>query len=266
MVGRPRRGANGGRPASAPATPRGPRGAASGALTRQYGSPDNLFVQSLLGGFTVAGLYAVNFLVVVTTVLMAVGSISQEVSSDTIHAIAAKPLRRWEIFLGKWLGHAIMLAGYVILLFGGILLVVYVVSGSYVPPAPLQGLALMLLEGLVMLSVTLLGSTVLSTLANGVVVFMLYGLAFLGGWAEQFGAMLQSQTAVDLGILSSLLLPTEALWRRAAYAMQTSLTRSFGASPFGASSVPSDAFILYAALYTLAVLGLAVWAFSRRDF
>ena len=61
----------------------------------------NVLVTGVVTFFMLSGLYTVNFLIVMTTVLTAVGSISQEVSTNTIHAIAAKPLRRQEIFLGK---------------------------------------------------------------------------------------------------------------------------------------------------------------------
>lgn len=232
---------------------------------REFGDPGNLFAQTFVSTFTMIGLYAVNFLIVMTTVLTAVGSLSQEISSNTIHTLAAKPVRRWEIFVGKWLGHALMLAGYTGVLFGGVLLSVFAVTGYYLPPSPWQGLALMLLEGLVILSVTLFGSSRLSTLANGVVVFMLYGLSFVGAWTEQLGALFDSPTAVDLGILSSLILPGEALWRRAAYLMQTSLARNFGGSPFGAVSVPSGWFVLYAGLYVAVMVALGIRAFARRD-
>lgn len=234
-------------------------------MVRDIGNPDSPFVDGMVNFFMLAGLYAVNFLVIMTTVLTAVGSVSQEISTNVMHAIAAKPIRRWEIFLGKWLGHALMLVGYVLFMALSIFVLVFAVS-SYTPPNPFVGVGLLLLEGLVILSLTLLGSTLLSTLANGVLVFMLYGVAFVGSWTEQIGSALESQTAVDLGIVSSLLLPSEALWRRAAFAMQNPLISSFGGpSPFSAFSVPSDWFIAYAGLYVLAMMVAAMRVFARRD-
>ena len=159
-----------------------------------------------------------------------------------------------------------MLAGYVTFMVIGVFGITFAISG-FVPPHALEGLGLLLLEGLVILSVALLGSTIFSTLANGVLVFMLYGIAFVGAWTEQIGSLLDSQTAVDLGILSSLLLPSEALWRRASYLMQSSVTRSFlAASPFGSGSVPSNWFVVYAGFYALVMVMLALRAFARRDF
>jgi len=53
------------------------------------------------------------------------------------------------------------------------------------------------------------------------VVFGLYGLAFIGGWIEQIGAVLNSPTAVQVGILTSLIVPSRIVWRRAAFEMQS---------------------------------------------
>ena len=51
-----------------------------------------------------AGLYVVNFLVVMMTVLTSVDTLAGEIASGTMQAVATKPLRRFEIVLGKWLG------------------------------------------------------------------------------------------------------------------------------------------------------------------
>jgi ABC-type transport system involved in multi-copper enzyme maturation permease subunit len=224
-------------------------------------------VQQFANMFLVMGLYVVNFLVVVMTALTSVAAVSAEISTNTIHAIAAKPLSRWQILVGKWLGYAIMLSGYALLLIGGLIGAAYLVTG-YTLPNLLLGIALMLLEELAVLSLALMGSTAFNTLANGVMVFMMYGLAFVGGWTEQIGAMLQSQTAEDLGILSSLLLPSEALWRLASYHMQEPVVRDLASTggPFTSASVPSPVFVIYAVAYILGLLGVGMAIMERRDF
>jgi Cu-processing system permease protein len=102
-------------------------------------------------------------------------------------------------------------------------------------------------------------------LATGGMVFGLYGLAFLGGWIEQIGSLMSNPAAVQIGIITSLIVPTEALWRRAAYEMQTPLSSTLGLSPFGAFSVPSLLMVVYAILYLVIVLAIAVSTFQRRD-
>jgi ABC-type transport system involved in multi-copper enzyme maturation permease subunit len=211
----------------------------------------------------IAGLYVVHFLTVMLAIFASVDTVSGEIASHTVQAIVTKPVRRWQVILGKWLGYAAMLVLYLGLLGGGIMLTVYLLVG-YVPPSPLAGLGLLMLEALILLSLSLLGGTYASTLTNGVILFMLYGLAFIGAWVEQIGSFLQSPAAVNVGIVSSLLMPVEALWRRAAYLMQPQFASAVP-SPFGGVSPPSEAMVIYAALYALLALGLAMRRFSKRD-
>jgi hypothetical protein len=62
-----------------------------------------------------------------------------------------------------------------------------------------------------------------------------------------------------------LIIPSETLWRRAGYEMQTPLVAAMGMSPFGTVSVPSVLMIGYAAAYLLVALWLAVRTFQKRD-
>jgi Cu-processing system permease protein len=215
-----------------------------------------------------AGLYVVNFLTAMMAVLTSVDTLSGEIASGTVHTLVAKPIHRWEIVTGKWIGFVGMLTLYQILMAGGVMAAVYVQSG-YLPPNPAGALALLWLNSILLLTVSLLGGSILSTLANGVLVFGLFGISFIGGWIEQIGTFLNnpsaSQTAVNIGIITSLLLPSEALWRRAAYEMQSPLVSAVGFSPFFSTSVPSLAMIGYAVLYLAAAFFLAVRMFNKRD-
>lgn len=215
-----------------------------------------------------AGMYAVNFLTAMMTVLTSVDTLSGEIGSGTIQTLVAKPVRRWEIVLGKWLGFAGMISLYLLLMGGGVMGLVYLRSG-YSGPDPLSALALIWLNALVLLSVSLLGGAYLSTLANGVLVFGLFGVAFIGGWIEQFGAfftnLAASQIAMNIGIITSLMMPSEALWKRAAHELQSPLATALGLSPFTSRSYPSDAMILYGILYMVVACALAVRHFGQRD-
>ena len=212
-----------------------------------------------------SGLYVVSFLTLALTVLTSVDTVSGEIDSGSIQALAAKPIRRWEILVGKWLGFVAMLTLYLLIMAGGVVALTQAVLG-YRPPNALRGLALMWINELLLLNVTLLGGTRLSTLANGVLAFSAYGIAFIGGWIEQIGAFLDNQTAVVIGILTSLVMPSEALWRRAAYEMRSALLDAVPANPIMSSlSVPSGAMVIYAVFYVATTLVLAIWSFRRRD-
>jgi len=211
-----------------------------------------------------AGLYAVNFLTVMMAVLTSVDTVSGEIASGTIHTLVTKPLQRWEVLLGKWTGFALMLLLYLALMAGGVMLIVYAISG-YTAPNALRGLGLMALNTLLLLSVSFMGGAALSTLATGVLVFGVYGVAFIGGWIEQFGSLTGNSTAINIGIICSLILPGESLWRRAAFEMQSPLVAALGFSPFTSSSIPSPIMVFYALVYTIAAVAIALRRFQRRD-
>lgn len=211
-----------------------------------------------------AGLYAANFLIVMTSVLLPVDTVSGEVASGAIQSLATKPIRRSSILLGKWLGCWVILAGYVALIVCGVLLAARLVGG-FTPPNVLVGAPLMLLEGTLLMTLSIAGGTRLSTLANGVFVFGLYGLAFVGGWMEQVGTLFGNQTTRYLGIVASLVVPSESLWQLAAYSMQPPLMRDVNLTPFSPASVPSSAMVVWAALYVVAALALAVRLFRSRS-
>ncbi len=213
-----------------------------------------------------AGLYAANFMSGVMSALVAADSLAGEINSGAIHTVVSKPVRRAEVVIGKWLGFAGLMGLYLLLLAGGLIASVGIQAGLF-PSNVLLGLALMYLTSLLVVSVTLAFSARLSTLATGAAVFGMYGLAFLGGWVEQIGAVLKSQTAVDIGIVASLLMPSESLWRRASFEMTSPILRSLGNfNPFGGGeAVPSMLMVAYAALFALGAVWVAIRTFSARD-
>jgi ABC-type transport system involved in multi-copper enzyme maturation permease subunit len=234
-------------------------------LTRQGEHMQRAIALPMYNFLALSGLYVVNFLTLAMTVLTSVDTISGEIDSGTVHVVAAKPIHRRQILIGKWLGFAIMLSLYLLLMAGGVVALTRLILG-YMVPNPLRGLGLLWLNQLLVLNITLLGGTHLSTLANGVLVFAAYGVAFIGGWIEQIGAFLGNETTAVIGIISSLLMPSEALWKRASFEMETALAGAVPPNPFTAvASVPSMAMVIYAMVYAAAALALAAHCFSRRD-
>jgi Cu-processing system permease protein len=211
-----------------------------------------------------AGLYAVTFLSIAMAALLGADTLSGEINSGTIQTIVTKPIRRSSVVLGKWLGFALLLGLYFLLMAGGTVLSVLLQTG-YTPDHLISGLALIYFEDLLIMTISLACSSAFSALATGGVVFGLYGLAFIGGWIEQFGTFVNNATAIKLGIIVSLIIPSESLWRRAAYEMQTPFAGALGVSPFSTTSVPSLLMIAYTAFYLLVFLGLAISIFERRD-
>jgi Cu-processing system permease protein len=233
------------------------------------GTAANTGIQNIIdaersSGLFLAGLYAVTFLGIAMAALLGADTMAGEINSGTIQVIVTKPIRRSDVVFGKWLGFAGLLGLYLLLMEGGVVLSILLQSG-YTAPHLIAGVVLIYLESLLVMTVAMLFSSRFSALATGGVVFGLYGLSFIGGWIEQIGAVLNSPTAVQVGILTSLIIPSESLWRRAAYEMQSPLSGLIGISPFGATSAPSLLMVAYAIIYLVAVLALTVRVFRKRD-
>ncbi len=214
--------------------------------------------------FLMAGMYGVNFLTVLTAVLLPVDTLSGEIGSGVLQCVAAKPIRRTEIVLGKWLGHGIVLTAYLAFLAAGVLLIGRFTTG-FLLSGLWAALPLLWLEALVFLTLSIAFGARFSTITNGILVFGLYGLAFVGNWTEQIGAMTGNDAARTIGTVASLCMPTEALWQLAAWHMQPPLMRDVQLTPFSPASVPNGNMVLWAAGYVLVVLASGVGAFRKRD-
>jgi ABC-2 type transport system permease protein len=227
-------------------------------------STNPLLRREIVRTMLTVGLYAIDLLTVILAVLTSVDTLSGEIASGTIQAVATKPVHRWELVLGKWLGFVAMLTGYLLIMVSGVNLLTHFV-GNVTAHHLVRGFALMWMETVLLLSVSFLLGTAYSSLTTGVFVLGLHGLAFIGGWVEQAGAIAGSPRAVNVGIIASVLMPSESLWRRAAYEMQSQVAGALRMTPFGTESVPSRNMIIYAGLYLLAALAFALVRFTTRD-
>ncbi len=230
---------------------------------QQQAGPSALQQRFLLNFLTLAGLYATHFLTLMTAVLLPVDTLSGEIASGVAQTLASKPVRRSDIVLGKWLAFCTVTVAYFVVVAGGVLLLARLL-GHFTPPGLAQGLPLMAFEAVVFVSLSLAGGARLSTVTNGIMAFGLYGLAFIGGWVEQVGTMAGNVAAQNVGTVASLIMPTEALWQRAAYYMQPSIMRDLNMTPFSAGSLPSPAMVWYAIGYALLALAWGIRGFRKR--
>lgn len=221
--------------------------------------------------FLVMGVYVASFIGALLAIFSTVGAISTEVENGTLQAIVAKPLKRRDLILGKGLGYCAMLSLYLLGLFFSLVAIVYSQSGWFPPNALMAGFVFVF-QAIILLSAALLGSTRLSTITNGVVVFMLYAFALIGGMIEQIGAIIDSERLVQTGIVASLIMPSDSLYRYTVHLLKPQLSSAlsavsgnFGFGPFGAITTPSIWMLFWAALYVLAAASLAIRTFNRRD-
>lgn len=129
-------------------------------------------------------------------------------------------------------------------------------------------IGLFCLQPVILLAVTMFGTTFLSTLANGIGSFMLYAVGVVGGMLEQIGYLAKSQVLVNIGIVSSLVMPADSVYRKIVYTLMSAPGVSFSSfmmGPFGSVSEPSGWMLAYTGLYILFFLAMALKIFARRD-
>lgn len=222
-----------------------------------------------VGQILLAGLYGVANIGALLAIFVAAGTIATEVDEGTLHAVLARPIGRWQVVLGKWLGFALMIAVYVAVTGLATCLIMWALSG-YISANLVWGLALLSLKALLLLALALLFSTFLPALASGIVVFILYAVSNVAGMVETFGYLVKNQTMINIGIIASLVIPSDALWKMSAAAMQPPVDGLLAqlrgmAGPFSVFDPPSASMGFYAVGYLVVALALAVWVFGRRD-
>jgi ABC-type transport system involved in multi-copper enzyme maturation permease subunit len=184
----------------------------------------------------------------------------------------ARPLRRSEVVIGKWLGLAVLVAIYAA---GSAILELAAVDWvtGYLPPHPVQLILYVGAEGLALLSLGLLLSTRLSGITAGVIGLVAWLMGWIGGIVGDIGTALQNQAIENVGVISHLLLPTDGLWRGAIYAMEPeaflATMRAAGiaarANPFLAVDPPPVAFLTWVVVWFGLILALSILSFRRRE-
>ncbi len=212
---------------------------------------------------TLMGMYAVNFLTVVMAVLLPLDTLSGEISSGVMQTIASKPIGRVQIVVGKWLTHWLMSAGYLLLMSGGLVLIVRALAG-WMPPNLERALPVVWLEATILVTLSIAGGTRFTTVTNGIVAFAFYAIAFISGWVEQIGLLLGNEAARRWGTLVSLIAPTDALWRLAAYELLPPIMNQLQMSPFVSVSVPTFAMVIWSLGWIVAMLAIAIRSFQTR--
>jgi ABC-type transport system involved in multi-copper enzyme maturation permease subunit len=198
--------------------------------------------------------------------------ISSEVESGLLLSMLARPMRRSEVVIGKWLGLAVLIAIYAA---GSALLEIAAVDWAtgYVPPHPIELILFVGTEGLVLLSLGLLLSTRLSGITGGVIALVAWLMGWIGGVVGDIGVGLQNQAIENVGTISHLILPTDGLWRGAVYAMEPDAVlatlRAAGtigrANPFSAVDPPPLQFLAWVVVWFAIMLALSIWSFRTRE-
>src|ERR1700716_1671696 len=198
--------------------------------------------------------------------------ISSEVESGLLLSMLARPVRRSEVVIGKWLGLGVLIAIYAA---GSAFLELAAVNWATgcLPPHPVQLVLYIGAEGLVLLSLGLLLSTRLSGITGGVIALVAWLMGWIAGVVGDVGIGLQNKAVENVGVISHLLLPTDGLWRGAIYDLEPdaflATLRAAGtfarANPFTQVDPPAITYLAWVVVWFAIALVLSIWSFRKRE-
>lgn len=214
------------------------------------------FLDFALGGLNFIGL----FMAIFTTL----GAIYTEVERGTILTVVTKPISRWQLIAGKWLGHVMIMICYVLIMGLALWLSVALGSGAIIWQFFLS-IALVCLNVVTIVSLTLLFSTFVPVVANAIFVFLIIvvtsnmriinaiGEASHNAFLKGAASILRMALPVgEVGDLAAMVLTGEAK------------AIDMAAAEAGVFSPRSWSF-LYEIVYFSVLLLLAGYIFRKRD-
>ncbi len=214
-----------------------------------------------------------SFVLAMTAAFVGAPAIGGDLESGVALAILARPIRRAEVLVGRWIGSACVVVAYTVL--SGLLAIVvaYAISG-YGPPEPFLAVAFLAGQALVLLTLTLALGSILPSIAAGAIAVVAFGLGWMAGVMAGVAAFLGVELLGRVAEVSHWILPSDGLWRGVVYGLEPPLVVMLAAgqasdiaeaNPFYASSPPAVAFVVWSIVWIGLVLGLAAWWFERRD-
>lgn len=221
------------------------------------------------------GMYVVGFIIAFLSIFASVGAISSEIEQGSYLAVISKPIHRFEMVLGRWIGIVLMLLLYVTILFISIIGLNVIMGKGLIFHFTLLALSkslfMLYLLPLLLSSVGIFCSTFMSTVGSGIFVTLLYFCGMIGGIIEQIGKVVEIQNVKailsNIGILTSLVMPSDTVYRKASSLLFTTasgLNLNIDAA-LGKSVEPSNIMIVYIILYIVTFLFMAIRKFNKRD-
>ncbi|MBT2290911.1 ABC transporter permease subunit [Paenibacillus albidus] len=225
------------------------------------------------------GFFFGSFVLAFLAIFSSFSAISGEAEQGIMQALLPRPLPRWKWYLGRWLGYVTLGVLYALLLFIAILLITE--SHASIPGDPQAWFTSFLLFAStvpLLITISMLGSGFFTALGNGVFMTMLYGAGWLGSMIDKLSSSLNLETEAlnSLQMLTgliSLLIPADGLQRRMLAELFSlddmgNLINTMGTSMFRLndfSNLPSNSFVIYAAVYMIVLFLVGMLRFQRKD-
>lgn len=221
------------------------------------------------------GIYASGFIIAFLSIFSSIGAISAEIEQGTYDAILSKPIARYEIVLGRFIGILVFLLPYVTLLYSSVIgLNVFFakgLGGAFNIESVIKSLLVLYLLPILLTSFGVFFSTFMSTMGSGVTVVILYFCGMIGGIVEQMGHFMTDAATksilTNVGIITSLIIPSDIVYRKASSLL---FTTSSGLKlsiedMIGGAVQPSPFMMGYIIFYSVILITLAVRNFQKRD-
>jgi ABC-type transport system involved in multi-copper enzyme maturation permease subunit len=214
-----------------------------------------------------------SFVLAMTAAFLGSPAIAGDIESGVAQSILARPIRRVDLLVGRWLGLSIVVAGYAIV--AGLLeiAIVAVVSG-HTPPEPLLAVAFLAGQSIIVLTFALLLSTRVPSIAGGAICVVLFGLAWMAGVLVGVAQAFDAGALAGVARASRWLFPTDGLWRGVIYGLEPPLVllgaraaagARADANPFYAAAPPPIEFVAWSVVWVAIVLAIAAWSLNRRE-
>lgn len=202
------------------------------------------------------GLGAMLLFGVFIAIFVGVGLVSKEIEKRTVYSIFAKPVRRSEFILGKYLGLCMTLLVNTAIMALGVTVALLYVGGTSLMTPMLGAVGLIFLELCIVTSVAILFSSFSTPSLSALLTFMVFVIGHLSSSLRDLGATLGSTLA--RGVLDTIffVMPNLAIY-------------SFRTEAAIGLTVPANMFLwalVYAAVYVAVVLAITIAVFSRRNF
>jgi len=212
-----------------------------------------------------------SFVLAMTAAFMAAPALATDIDSGVAAALLARPIRRSELLLGKWLGLAVVIVAYAVVSGLVELLVIRLVTG-YAAPDPLRAVGYLALEAVVLLSLALVLGARLPSVAGGAIVVVIYGLTWVSGVMGAVGAYFNAPALVQAAEASRFVVPIDGIWRGAVFSLEPQVVlmafstgTHFAGNPFYAPAPPSSLYLAWAVLWVASALGIGIWLLNRRE-
>jgi len=239
--------------------------------TQQFGVDSETGIEvDVLAGATLFGLamFATLFLGTVLAVFLTLGAVRGDAERGLLQPLVVRPVGRSTVLVARLVGAAAVCAPYVFAVYAAAAVITRSTGGWWPDRFLVPGLELAAAV-VIIAALSLLGSVFLSSIANGIAIFMVFGAGLVAGLLGQIGEALNSETLQSVARYASRALPFEALYQDGLYRITedtVGFTRfALSLGPFGGAQVGGDMLPLWTAGYLVAVVGVAMLAFARRD-